>query len=121
MRPMARRRPAARAGRDRSDATTSPAVLAAGDDALAGLRVGPGEGAELDACDPRATVDFESKEWAKARLVEEVERIASLQELLWAEGRRALLVVLQALDAGGKDGTTRAVFSGVNPQGCSVV
>ena len=121
MRPMARRRPTARAARKRSDAIPSAAVRAGGDDALAGLRVVPGEGVELDARDPRATLDFDSKQWAKATLVEEVERIAALQELLWAEGRRALLVVLQALDAGGKDGTTRAVFSGVNPQGCSVV
>lgn len=49
-----------------------------------------------------------------------VERLADLQARLWAEGRQALLLVLQALDAGGKDGTVRKVFTGVNPQGVRV-
>jgi len=48
------------------------------------------------------------------------DKLLRLQDLLWAEGRRALLVVLQALDAGGKDGTIRHVFRGVNPQGTRV-
>ena len=48
------------------------------------------------------------------------ERLADLQDRLWAEARRSLLVVLQALDAGGKDGTIKHVFRGVNPQGCRV-
>ena len=43
-----------------------------------------------------------------------------LQNALYAESKRSLLVVLQARDAGGKDGTIRRVFSSVNPQGCSV-
>ncbi|MDQ1374059.1 MAG: hypothetical protein QOJ09_1397 [Actinomycetota bacterium] len=47
-------------------------------------------------------------------------RLAELQGRLYAEGERALLVVLQALDAGGKDGTIKHVFKGVNPQGCTV-
>jgi PPK2 family polyphosphate:nucleotide phosphotransferase len=46
--------------------------------------------------------------------------LASLQDRLWAESRRSLLVVLQAMDAGGKDGTIKHVFRGVNPQGCRV-
>ncbi len=49
-----------------------------------------------------------------------VKDLADLQRRLWAEGRRSVLVVLQALDAGGKDGTIRKVFSGVNPQGVEV-
>ena len=48
------------------------------------------------------------------------EELAELQERLWAESTRSLLVVLQAMDAGGKDGTIRKVFAGVNPQGCRV-
>ncbi|UTI62847.1 polyphosphate kinase 2 family protein [Paraconexibacter antarcticus] len=48
-------------------------------------------------------------------------RLAELQAKLYAEGSRSLLVVLQAMDAGGKDGTIRAVFEGVNPQGVKVV
>jgi PPK2 family polyphosphate:nucleotide phosphotransferase len=49
------------------------------------------------------------------------QELASAQELLYATGTYAVLVVLQALDAGGKDGTVKHVMSGVNPQGCSVV
>jgi PPK2 family polyphosphate:nucleotide phosphotransferase len=47
-------------------------------------------------------------------------QLADLQDRLWAESRRSLLVVLQAMDAGGKDGTIKHVFRGVNPQGCRV-
>ncbi len=54
---------------------------------------------------------------ASAALVEE---LAELQNRLWAEHRRSLLLVLQAMDAGGKDGTIRKVFTGVNPQGVRV-
>lgn len=49
-----------------------------------------------------------------------VEKLSELQARLWAERKRSLLLVLQALDAGGKDGTVRKVFTGVNPQGVSV-
>jgi PPK2 family polyphosphate:nucleotide phosphotransferase len=48
-------------------------------------------------------------------------RLVKLQELLYAEGKHALLVVLQAMDAGGKDSTIRSVFSSLNPQGCKVI
>jgi PPK2 family polyphosphate:nucleotide phosphotransferase len=92
----------------------------AASDPLAGLRIAPGAPVDLGAHDPKATLGFRDKAWAKRQLAREVDRISTLQERLWAEHRRALLVVLQALDAGGKDGTTRAVFSGVNPQGCRV-
>lgn len=47
-------------------------------------------------------------------------RLGELQRLLWADGNHALLVVLQAMDTGGKDGTIRKVLSGVNPQGVTV-
>jgi len=50
-----------------------------------------------------------------------VERLALLQNHLWGEQRRSVLLVLQGLDAAGKDGTIGHVFSGVNPQGCRVV
>lgn len=61
-----------------------------------------------------------SKQEARARREADLERLAPLQERLYAEGRRALLVVLQALDAAGKDSTIEHVMSGVNPQGVSV-
>src|SRR6185437_728010 len=50
-----------------------------------------------------------------------VERLAVLQNHLWGEHRRSVLLVLQGPDAAGKDGTIRHVFTGVNPQGCRVV
>jgi PPK2 family polyphosphate:nucleotide phosphotransferase len=51
---------------------------------------------------------------------QEADRIADLQRVLYADGRHALLIVLQGRDAAGKDGTIRKVFSAVNPQGCTV-
>ena len=55
------------------------------------------------------------------QLMELVERLSILQQRLFAEGERSLLLVLQGLDASGKDGVVRKVFTGVNPQGCRVV
>ena len=52
---------------------------------------------------------------------EHVERLSVLQNHVWGEHRRSVLLVLQGLDAAGKDGTIRYVFTGVNPQGCRVV
>ena len=54
------------------------------------------------------------------QLTKNCERLSVLQYLLYAEGRRALLVVLQGIDAGGKDGTIQHVMSGLNPQGVTV-
>jgi PPK2 family polyphosphate:nucleotide phosphotransferase len=74
----------------------------------------------LDEVDAADTLGLPGKQEALRALEKNVERIGVLQERLYAEARRALLVVVQALDAGGKDGTTREVFAGVNPQGCRV-
>ncbi len=60
------------------------------------------------------------KEQAKAEFLEVIADVAELQERLFAEERRALLVVLQAMDAGGKDGTIRTVFEPLNPAGVDV-
>lgn len=69
--------------------------------------------------DPRETFGWD-KDSAKARLVTEVAAVAELQKLLFAEGKRALLVVLQAMDAAGKDGVLRTVLTGLNPAGIRV-
>jgi len=65
-----------------------------------------------------------SEELSRKKLEKETEemiqRIEELQENLFAEGKRSLLIVLQALDAGGKDGTVRTVFGSLNPQGVKV-
>jgi PPK2 family polyphosphate:nucleotide phosphotransferase len=60
------------------------------------------------------------KSRAKAILEKNLEDLAAAQERLWADDRYAVLVVLQAMDAAGKDGTIKHVMSGVNPQGCQV-
>jgi len=60
------------------------------------------------------------KERAKAILEANLEELASAQDLLYADDRYAVLMILQAMDAAGKDGTIKHVMSGVNPQGCQV-
>lgn len=64
--------------------------------------------------------DAPKKKELEALLEEEVERLAEQQEMLYAEDRHSLLVIFQAMDAAGKDGTIGAVFSGINPAGCQV-
>ncbi|MCO5176053.1 MAG: polyphosphate kinase 2 family protein [Thermomicrobiales bacterium] len=83
-------------------------------------RVTPGERVKLDSIDPDDTGDVENKKAAKKELKKLTKRLIALQERLYAEDKQSLLVVLQALDTGGKDGAIRGVFSGVNPQGCRV-
>ena len=61
-----------------------------------------------------------SKERYQELLAEHVEKLSSLQHLHYASNRYALLLILQGMDAGGKDGAIRHVMSGVNPQGCQV-
>ena len=90
---------------------------------LAGLpgryRVDGGR-AGLDGRDPGDVAPGVDKEHAEKLLAGSVERLASLQFVMAAAAERSLLVVLQAMDAGGKDGTIRHVMSGVNPQGVRV-
>jgi PPK2 family polyphosphate:nucleotide phosphotransferase len=85
------------------------------------LRVKPGGRARIARRDARDTLGIDGKQAAKARLAEVVERLAVLQARLYAEGERSVLLVLQGLDASGKDGVIRSVFTGLNPQGCRVV
>lgn len=63
---------------------------------------------------------FDEKEHAEEAVATLREKLADLQELLYAESKRSLLIILQAMDAGGKDGAIEHVFHGVNPQGCFV-
>jgi PPK2 family polyphosphate:nucleotide phosphotransferase len=85
------------------------------------FRVKPGTRVSLDDYDPAATGGYGSAEEAAGQLREHRDEMDRLQNLLYAEGRRALLIVLQGMDASGKDGTIRHVMSGLNPQGVSVV
>ena len=84
-------------------------------------RVAPRTRPHLARIDTRDTAGAPGdKDATKAASAELVTELAGLQERLWAEHERSLLVVLQAMDAGGKDGTIRKVFTGVNPQGVRV-
>ena len=85
------------------------------------LRVPPGTRRDLGATDPQGTPGFDGDKLAsRARLKALRDELADFQERLWAESGQALLIVLQALDAGGKDGLIRKVFTAFNPQGTRV-
>lgn len=84
------------------------------------FRVEPGTRVRLSRIDPDDTDGFKDKQAAEKALSKNISRLRKLQYLLYAENRRALLIVLQAMDAGGKDGTIRHVMGGLNPQGCVV-
>ena len=62
----------------------------------------------------------ERKKYAKTVLSQDVSRLARAQDLLYAANRWSVLIILQAMDAAGKDSTIKHVMSGVNPQGCQV-
>jgi len=64
--------------------------------------------------------EFDGKKEAKRALADDVSALADAQRVLWADARFAVLIIFQAMDAAGKDGTIRHVMSGVNPQGCAV-
>jgi PPK2 family polyphosphate:nucleotide phosphotransferase len=96
------------------------------------IRIEPGKRAELSS---RSTKETETdwfgqetkdrggvarKKIAEKDLSSYVDELSKAQELLWADGSHALLIVLQAMDAAGKDGTIKHVMSGINPQGCRV-
>ncbi|MBR8836215.1 MAG: polyphosphate kinase 2 family protein [Stigonema ocellatum SAG 48.90 = DSM 106950] len=83
-------------------------------------RVKPGEAITLADFDPNACEDYENKKDVDKELEQQLERLKDLQQRLYAENQRSLLIVLQAIDTGGKDGTIKHVFSGINPQGCQV-
>jgi PPK2 family polyphosphate:nucleotide phosphotransferase len=70
--------------------------------------------------DPAETLGLKSKERATETLERGIVRLSRLQEQLYAQDRWGILLILQAMDAAGKDGTIKHVMSGVNPQGCQV-
>src|SRR5258708_35415120 len=82
------------------------------------FRVRPDENVKLKKWPTRVKPYYASEEQYRKRLAEHVERLSSLQSLLYASNRHALLLIFQAMDAAGKDGVIKHVMSGVNPQGC---
>jgi len=84
-------------------------------------RVKPGQQINLNEWNPNDKSALpEGKKAGRKRLKELNAELEELQERLFAEGKHKILIVLQAMDAGGKDGTVRHVFEGVNPQGVRV-
>jgi PPK2 family polyphosphate:nucleotide phosphotransferase len=84
-------------------------------------RVTKGKGFRLEDWDPRDTARLkEGKREAKHLLATGVKMLAELQDKLYAQDRWSVLLIFQAMDAAGKDGTIKHVMSGVNPQGCQV-
>jgi PPK2 family polyphosphate:nucleotide phosphotransferase len=83
------------------------------------LRVEPGAKVRLDELDPEATHGHD-KGSSESDLKAGLRRLADFQDRIWAEQKHSVLVVLQGIDAAGKDGTIRHVMSAFNPQGCPV-
>ena len=86
------------------------------------FRVSNGDKFRLKDVDPADTLKFgdEDKPRAKEALAQGVQLLATLQDMLYAQDRWAVLLIFQAMDAAGKDGAIKHVMSGVNPQGCQV-
>src|SRR5712672_1293245 len=83
-------------------------------------RVEDGSKFRLKDFDPGDTSGVKSKKHAEEELAHGVERLSELQDKLYAQDRWAVLIVLQGMDAAGKDSVVAHVMSGVNPQGCEV-
>lgn len=86
------------------------------------FRITDGDKFRLKDVDPGDTLEFtsEDKPRAKEALQFGVDALAALQDMLYAQDKWAVLLIFQAMDAAGKDGTIKHVMSGVNPQGCQV-
>ena len=83
--------------------------------------VPPGAPIALKDYDPKDTGKYKDKDAAAKDLIKDVEELSAAQDVLYAGGRQALLLIFQAMDAAGKDSVIKHVMSGVNPQGCQVV
>ena len=83
------------------------------------LRVRPGSRVRLAKQDPGETHGWD-KAAAEPETTKQLDRLTELQDRFWAEAKRSVLVVLQGIDAAGKDGTIKKVMTAFNPQGCPV-
>jgi len=84
------------------------------------LQVKPGKKFRLREYDPDDTAHLQDKDVALAAQQKNTQKLAELHDLLYAEQKHTILIVLQGMDASGKDGTIKHVMSGVNPAGCAV-
>jgi PPK2 family polyphosphate:nucleotide phosphotransferase len=85
------------------------------------FRVREGDAVDLGKWPTSVPHDYDSKDDYRRTLAEHIEQLSSLQELLYASNRYAVLLIFQGMDAAGKYGAIKHVMSGVNPQGCQVV
>ena len=88
-------------------------------DILKDLLAKPGRQYSVSDFDPSFIGEL-SKQDAKGQLTKNVEKLSELQSMLYAQDRYSILIIFQAMDAAGKDGTIKHVMSGINPQGCQV-
>ncbi|MFZ2897724.1 MAG: polyphosphate kinase 2 family protein [Saprospiraceae bacterium] len=79
-----------------------------------------GKSFSLAHYDTAGTGGFKSKKAAKEQLQNDIQKLSDLQYKLYAEDRRAILIIFQAMDSGGKDSAIRHIMTGINPQGCEV-
>jgi len=84
------------------------------------IKIKPGDNIKLKDLDPSFTGDYKDKDEAKEELLSSIARLSELQDRLYAQNKYGLLLIFQAMDAAGKDGTIKHVMSGINPQGCQV-
>jgi polyphosphate kinase 2 (PPK2 family) len=84
------------------------------------LLVKPGCDVGLANFDAGSTGTFHTQDHAQAKLQKDIKRLAELQDVFYASEKYALLIVLQGMDAAGKDGAIKHVMTGVNPQGVDV-
>lgn len=89
------------------------------DDILKKILAKPGKQHKVADFETDYTGDLEKKE-AKQLLEENTEKLTKLQDMLYAQDKYSILIIFQAMDAAGKDGTIKHVMSGINPQGCQV-
>jgi PPK2 family polyphosphate:nucleotide phosphotransferase len=85
------------------------------------FRIKPGSKVNLAKIEAGYHGDYENEEAAQAELEKYSQKLSELQAMMYAENKHALLIVLQAMDGGGKDGTIHHVMDAMNPQGCTVV
>ncbi len=80
-----------------------------------------GKPIKLSKYDPAFTGKYKNAEETNEKLQKGIAKVAKLQDILYAQNTYGLLIIIQAMDAAGKDSAVKHVFSGVNPQGCTVV
>jgi PPK2 family polyphosphate:nucleotide phosphotransferase len=80
----------------------------------------PGSGKSLSEFDTGFTGKYKDKKSAESDLEKGIQKLARMQDMLYAHDKYAILIIFQAMDAAGKDGTIKHVMSGINPQGCQV-